>query len=85
MDAAGPEVSLVTEDEQEDPRYKVEGTPMLSTLPTVDVGAWSSPVSELDLERKLAVQVPPSIPCFRHLLLLSYHILAGAPSFPISS
>jgi hypothetical protein len=42
----------------EDPRYKVEGTPMLSTLPTVDVGAWSSPVSELDLERKLAVQVP---------------------------
>ncbi len=40
---------------------------MLSTLPTVDVvvqagglgtvGAWSSPISELDLEKKLAVQV----------------------------
>jgi hypothetical protein len=38
---------------------------MLSTLPAVDViakaggtvGAWSSPVSELDLEKKLAVQV----------------------------
>jgi hypothetical protein len=38
---------------------------MLSTLPTMNivakpggtVGAWSSPVSELDLEKKLAVQV----------------------------
>jgi hypothetical protein len=38
---------------------------MLSTLPPVDVVAkargtaatWSSPVSELDLEKKLAVQV----------------------------
>jgi hypothetical protein len=38
---------------------------MLSTLPTMDivteaggtVGTWSSPVSELDLEKKLAVQV----------------------------
>jgi hypothetical protein len=59
VNAAGPDVSLVAEDEQEDdyPRYKAEGTPMLSTLPTVDVGAWPSPVSELDLEKKLAVQV----------------------------
>lgn len=44
---------------------RTERTPMLSTLPPVDVVAkargtaatWSSPVSELDLEKKLAVQV----------------------------
>lgn len=40
------------------PSYsRSEGIPMLSTLPTVDAGAWTSSVSELDLEKKLAVQV----------------------------
>jgi hypothetical protein len=34
---------------------------MLSTLPTVDAGAWISSVSELDLEKKLAVQVSYSL------------------------
>jgi hypothetical protein len=57
---------------------------MLSTLPTVDAGAWTSSVSELDLEKKLAVQVSYPFACSR-LLLLSHHILAGALSFPIPS
>jgi hypothetical protein len=66
---------------------------MLSTLPTVDVvarpggtvGAWSSPVSELDLEKKLAVQVIYQLRAVVVFSLLSHYPLAGAPSLPISS